>query len=76
MLAHKQRAEVTSEREVLVRLPSDFPLGYADIIVLAAMPLTAAETLSKKDDLHQWIDSLPEAPVLAPAAFDRGDWYR
>ena len=42
MRAHRTRVQVTDDHEVRVTLPSDFPAGDAEVIVLEAEPAVAA----------------------------------
>ena len=74
MRRHAQRVTVTDKHEVVVRLPSDFPPGEAEVVVLSKV-----KEPSRRADLSQWLDewtaALPKAPRIALDAIDRDDLY-
>ena len=74
MRRHEQRVTVTEEHEVIVRLPSDFPPGEAEIVVLSKV-----KEPSRGADLAKWLDewtsALPKAPSI-PLTASRVDARR
>ena len=75
MRSHKQSITVTEAHQVTVRLPSDFPPGEAEVIVLSKAPLSKpSEDLLTW--LEQWALSLPEAPHVPLDAMGRDSIYR
>ena len=74
MRRHAQRVTVTEKHEVVVRLPSDFPPGEAEVVVLSKVkePPRGAD-LAKR--LDEWIAALPKAPPISLDAIDRDDIY-
>ena len=73
--SHKQRVTVTAAHQVIVRLPSDFPAGEAEVIVLseAGRP---GETEDLATWLEKWVGSLPPAPHIPLDAIGRDSIYR
>jgi hypothetical protein len=73
MHAHKTRAKVTKAHQVIVHLPSDFPEGEADVIVIAAEPSKSARVGPEAaEEFRHWLGDLltrlPPSPVLPPDA--------
>lgn len=74
MRAHRQNITVATDREISIRLPADFPLGPAEIIVLAGP--------TASDRLGLAVKALKPHPVLGKIAFhedpslplDPDDW--
>ncbi len=66
MQAHRTRARVTEDHEVRVTLPSDFPAGEAEVIVIAEPPETRPLGATAMTDFNNWLDDtlrrLPPAP--------------
>jgi hypothetical protein len=67
MQAHRTRATVTEDHEIQVTLPPEFPLGEAEVIVIAKSPprvMRPGETPAM--DFNSWLDRtlcrLPPAP--------------
>ena len=75
MHAHKVRVTVAEDHELRLHLPSSFPAGDAEVIVLSVSREPLAQ-LGSVERLDQWIASLPEVPTLPLEAFDRGEIYR
>jgi hypothetical protein len=73
---YEQRVTVTDEREIVVRLPSDFPIGDAHVIVLSAVAAPKRSPAELVQWLDNWIASLPKVPQLSDSAFDRDSVYR
>jgi hypothetical protein len=75
MHAHKEMVTVNRDREVVVRLPSDFPQGEAEVIVVSKTAHSVGN-----DDLCVWLEewalSLPTAPYVSLEAMDRDSVYR
>jgi len=76
MRRYEQRVTVTDEREVVVRLPSDFSPGEARVIVLSAVAAPKRSPAELVQWLDDWIASLPKVPQLPDSAFDRDSIYR
>ncbi len=78
MRRHQQRVTVTDEREIVLRLPSDFPVGDADIIIRSNVrELAAARSGADLVAwLNDWIASLPRVPDIDLDSIDRDDIYR
>ena len=83
MHAHKARAVVSENREVRLRLPSDFPPGDVDIIVVSAAGETSAgPSLAKTEVSSAFAERYPHAGTLGPILFhgdpseplDPSDW--
>ena len=74
MRRHEQRVIVTEKHEVVVRLPSDFPPGEAEVVVLSR-----ARATDGRIDLDRWLDAwaaaLPAAPALPLSAIGRDSIY-
>ncbi len=80
MHAHKTRAHVTKAHEVVVRLPSDFPEGEAEVIVIAGEPSKSPRVGPEAaEEFRRWLGDLltrlPPSPVLPPDAFGRERIY-
>ena len=75
MRRHAQQVTVTEKHEVIVRLPSDFPPGEAEVVVLSKVkePLRGTD-LAKW--LDEWIASFPKLPRIRLDEIDRDDIYR
>jgi len=80
MRAHKIKIVVTDDHEVNVKLPSDFPAGDAELIVIAEgsrEPRLPGDEAAR--EFSEWLDNVlsraPRAPVLPPEAFDRSSIY-
>ena len=74
MHAHKTTVIVLADHEVVVRLPSDFPPGEADVIVMPRVAVAPARDSGANFD--RFLASLPTAPVISLNSLDRGDLYR
>lgn len=90
MYAHKIRVIVEPSTDVVVKLPPDFPSGFAEVIVLAeegsnvaasvVTPPVSAQT--RPALLEKLAERLPQDPVLSGIVFhedptapiDEGDW--
>lgn len=75
MHAHKVHVAVADDHELRLLLPSSFPAGDAEVIVLSVARAAPAQ-IGSVERLDQWIASLPEVPTLPLEAFDRGEIYR
>jgi len=83
MHAHKIQIVVADDHEVRIKLPSDFPPGKAELIVIADAPaatrLAMPEGADAAREFQQWLDArlgeVPRAPVLPSEAFDRSAIY-
>jgi hypothetical protein len=74
MRRHQQRVTVTERHEVVVRLPSDFPPGDAEIVVLSKVK--APEHGADLDAwLEEWAAALPAAPRVPLDAIGRDSIY-
>ena len=76
MRAHKFRVVISASHEVSVRLPSDFPSGTAELIVIADVPaVDQPQGTDAARDFKQWLGTLlrevPRVPALPPEAFER-----
>jgi hypothetical protein len=83
MHAHKARAIVSENREVRLSLPSDFPPGDVDIIVMsAAADPSASPSVAKTEVSSAFAERYPHAGTLGPILFhgdpreplDPSDW--
>ena len=82
MHAHKVKVVVSEDHQITVKLPSDFPPGEAELIVLAweaaEHPAGRPGAVAAADFetwLHGVLRRVPTAPVLPDEAFDRGSIY-
>lgn len=79
MQAHRTRARVTEDHEVTVTLPSDFPAGEAEVIVIAEPPQTGPRGATPAADFNNWLDGtlrrLPPAPSPPLDALRRENLY-
>jgi hypothetical protein len=74
MRRHEQRVTVTEKHEVIVRLPSDFPSGEAEVVVISQV--RSPERVSDIDSwLEEWSAMLPAAPRVPLDAIDRDTIY-
>lgn len=75
MQAHRERVIVPEDHEVTVKLPSDFPAGEAEVIVLAA----ASAPRPGRQPFRSWLADLhrrlPEAPSVPLEALRRENLY-
>ena len=72
----RKRVTVSESGEIVITVPPDFPRGEAEIVVVAAEAV-GPEAVAEFDRwLEDWRASLPSAPSLPLAAFDRGEIYR
>ncbi len=70
MHAHKVRMAVSENREVKLHLPSDFPPGVVDVIVLAASEeKSASAPLPKTEISTEFVRRHPHAGKLGPIVF-------
>jgi hypothetical protein len=83
MHAHKARVMVSESREVRLSLPSDFPPGDVDIIVVSAADETSAmPSIAKTEVSSAFAERYPHAGTLGPIIFhgdpreplDPSDW--
>ena len=67
MLVHKTRAVVSEDHRLTVELPSDFPSGDAEVIVLTAGAVPPA---TKQVPFRAWLDDILGRipPTEAPLA--------
>ena len=77
MRRHEQRVTVTNEREIVLRLPSDFPVGEADTVIRSNVrePASARSGTDLVAWLDNWIASLPRVPHIDLDSIDRDDIY-
>jgi len=80
MRAHKIRVMVSESHEVSVRLPSDFPSGTAELIVIAdGAAVEKPQGIEAAREFKQWLDALlrdvPPVTALPPEAFERSAIY-
>jgi hypothetical protein len=75
MQAHRVKVVVPEDHEITVKLPSEFPSGEAELIVLAAGPAAR----SSKEPFQDWLDALlrrlPAAPAVPLEALRRESLY-
>ena len=76
MQAHRFRTTIPSSRAVTVQLPSDFPPGDAEVIVLSGTARSGKTPEERIRDLHAWIASLPPSAPVPLESLDRGEIYR
>ena len=70
MHAHKFRMAVSEDRVVQVRLPSDFPPGEVDVIVLATSEQTVARSpLVQTQISTEFAQRHPHAGTFGPVVF-------
>ena len=76
MRAHRTRITIPEDRDLRVRLPSDFPSGEAEVIVLAE---PAKDTDVVTLDFNEWLDALlskvPDSPTIPLEALRRENLY-
>lgn len=74
MQAHRVRVMVPDTHEVTVRLPSDFPAGAAELIVV-----TTSGDAQRRESFDVWLDRLlakvPAASVVPLEALRRENLY-
>ena len=75
MASHSSRVTVSAEHVVTVRLPDDFPVGEAEVIVLARPIPGEAASVRFATWLETWLADLAPAPDVPLAASDRGNIY-
>jgi hypothetical protein len=79
MQAHRTRARVTEDHEVKVTLPSDFPAGEAEVIVIADPAQPPPRFATSATDFNNWLDGtlrrLPPAPSPPLDALRRENLY-
>jgi hypothetical protein len=74
MRRHEQRVTVTEKHEAVVRLPSDFPSGEAEVVVVSQV--RSPERVSDLDGwLEVWSAMLPAAPRVPLDAIGRDTIY-
>jgi hypothetical protein len=76
MQAHRFRTKIPSSRAVTLQLPSDFPPGEAEVIVLAGAAAPGKSPQERIRDLTAWIASLPPSAPVPIESLDRGEIYR
>ena len=73
---HKTRAIISDDHRLIVELPSDFPPGDAEVIVLTA---AAVAQPAKRASLNVLLDNIlvriPETPVPSAEALRRENMY-
>jgi len=70
MHAHKARIAVTEDREVKLRLPSDFPPGVVEVIVLASSDDKESNVSFAKTEISaEFAHRHPNAGSLGPITF-------
>jgi hypothetical protein len=83
MHAHKTKMVISDSRELRLNLPSDFPLGDVEIIVVSAVDVPGATPpLAKTEVLRSFLERHPHAGTLGPILFhgdpreplDSSDW--
>jgi len=74
MQAHRVKVVVTEDHQITVKLPSDFPPGEAELIVLAQ-----GASRSHAEPFHTWLDALlrrlPPTPTVPLEALRRENLY-
>ena len=75
MLAHRTKVVVSSDHQLIVKLPSDFPAGQAEVIVLSVDPACNEQRESFNDWLEGVLRNLPAAPVVPLEALRRENLY-
>ncbi len=80
MRSHKVQIVVPESHEIQVRLPSDFPVGRAEVVVMTTGTVSQATSGAKaaeefRRELTALLKRLPPAPVLPDAAFSRDQIY-
>lgn len=83
MQAHKMRVVIPENHQLELHLPSDFPVGQADVIVITDSTPSPQAVRSGQEaarEFGEWLKALhqrlPPAPILPPEAFDRESIYR
>lgn len=82
MYAYKLETEVTQDHRISIDLPSDFPLGGAEIIVLAKTSEPTKPLQAQDETLADFIDWLKTQPpsgrskeeIDAEIATERAAW--
>ena len=75
MQAHRIRVTIPESHEVTVRLPSDVPVGEAEIIVLTESNASDERATGFAAWLDSWISGLPAAPAIPLEALRRENLY-
>lgn len=75
MQAHRARVVIPGDHRLTIDLPSDFPAGEAEVIVLATAPAAAPP----REPFGVWLDNLrrnlPPAPDIPLEALRRENLY-
>jgi hypothetical protein len=79
MYAYKLDAEITQDHRISIDLPADFPLGGAEIIVLAKASMPTACPDKDLNDFFTWLDTQPPSgrskeEIDAEIAAERAAW--
>ncbi len=76
MTVHKMHAVVSEDHRLSVELPSDFPPGDVEVIVLTS---SAFLNSAKQTSFRVWFDDIleriPPTPVLSVEALRRENMY-
>jgi hypothetical protein len=75
MLAHRTTVVVSADHQLTVKVPSDFPSGQAEVIVLSVDPARTLERAPFDDWLDGVLARLPPAPVVPLEALHRESLY-
>ena len=76
MQVHKTRAIISEDHRLTVELPSDFPPGDAEVIVLApAAGTQPAKQTSFRIRLDEILVRLPETPAPSAESLRRENMY-
>ena len=70
MHAHKTTVSVREDRQVVVRLPDEFPTGEAEVTI--TLRPTVAPSHEAVAAFDKFLASLPVAPVVSLESLDRG----
>ncbi len=75
MVAHKSLARVGENHEMVVRLPSDFPVGEVEVVVLSRAQLP--DDLSAANQrMLELLNAWAKEPISDDAADDFDDFQR
>lgn len=76
MRTHKMKVVVPRDHQITVQLPSDFPAGEAEVIVLASR----AQPNAEREPFGRWLDNLlrllPASPPIPLEALRRENLYQ
>ena len=70
MRPHKTTVIVREDRQVVVRLPDEFPTGEAEVTI--TLRPTVASSYEAVAAFDKFLASLPVAPVVSLESLDRG----